>query len=229
MPAAPTIVPIGGAGFSPAILQFVLDLCERPRPRVCFVPTASGDSSDYVVRFYEAFRDLDSVPSHVALHGTPEREAVRRQLLDQDAIYVGGGNTANMLAVWRLHGADVVLREAWEQGIVLAGVSAGANCWFEASTTDSFGPLSGLRDGLGFLPGSFSPHYDAEPERRPTYQRLVSEGFPAGFAADDGVALHFTRTELVEAVAAGAGSAFRVEPGPGGTARETALDLRRLG
>jgi peptidase E len=105
----------------------------------------------------------------------------------------------------------------------------GANCWFEACTTDSFGPISGLRDGLGFLAGSFSPHYDAEPERRPAYRRLVAEGFPPGFAADDAVALHFDGTELAEVVGAGDGGAYRVERGAGGEATERPLDVRRLG
>ena len=142
---------------------------------------------------------------------------------------MGGGNTANMLAVWRLHGVDDVLREAWEQGVVLCGTSAGGNCWFEACTTDSFGPIAPLRDGLGFLEGSFSPHYDAEPERRPTYLRLVADGFPPGYAAEDAVALHFRGRELVEAIAVGEGRAFRVERGAGGEAEETPLTPRRLG
>ena len=116
-------------------------------------------------------------------------------------IVVSGGNTANMLAIWRLHGFDQVLREAWEAGIVLTGGSAGLVCWFEACITDSFGPqLQEMRDGLGFLPGSACPHYDGEELRRPTYRRLIDEGFPAGIAADECVALHYEGTELVEVV-----------------------------
>ena len=155
-----------------------------------------------------------------------EVEDIRSFLLDQHLIYVGGGNTANMLAIWRLHGVDVVLREAWSRGIVLAGVSAGANCWFEACSTDSFGPhLAPLNDGLGFLAGSFCPHYDGELLRKPTYERWVAEGvLPAGYAADDGVGLVFRGIELTEAVSEVAGGrAFRVEPsGP------QALAVRRL-
>src|SRR5712691_9029579 len=126
---------------------------------------------------------------------------------------VAGGSTANLLAVWRVHGFDRVLREAWESGVVLTGWSAGMICWFEAGVTDSFGPqLAGMRDGLGLLPGSACPHYDAEAERRPTYQGLVGEGFPGGFAAEDLVALHFVDRELAEAVTARPdGRAFRVE------------------
>jgi peptidase E len=130
----------------------------------------------------------------------------------QDAIYVSGGNTANALAIWRVHGFDAILREAWEARIVLAGWSAGMICWFEAGVTDSFGPqLEGMRDGLGFLPGSACPHYDGEGERRPVYSRLVREGFPSGVAADDCVALRFDGTELAESVTSRDGSrAYRV-------------------
>ena len=138
---------------------------------------------------------------------------LRELALGQDAIYVTGGNTANALAIWRVHGFDAILREAWEAGVVLAGWSAGMICWFEAGVTDSFGPqLEGMRDGLGFLPGSACPHYDGEGERRPVYTRLVArEGFPAGLAADDCVALRFEGTELAEVVTSRAGSrAYRV-------------------
>jgi peptidase E len=157
-------------------------------------------------------------------------EDVAGLLLSQDVIYVGGGNTASMLAVWRAHGVDQVLREAWERGIVLCGMSAGANCWFECSTTDSFGPtLAALDDGLGFLRGSFCPHYDGEPQRRPAYELLISKGFPAGYAADDNAALHFSGTELVECVSSRAeASAYRVELVDGEVV-QTALETRLLG
>src|SRR5439155_19093128 len=137
--------------------------------------------------------------------------------------FVGGGNTANMLAIWRVHGFDEVLREAWEQGVVLCGSSAGMICWFEAGVTDSFGPqLEGMRDGLGFLRGSACPHYDDEENRRPVYRRLVDDGFPPGYAADSGVGLHFGGSELVEVVSPREGAtAYRIEPGS-----ETALEAR---
>jgi peptidase E len=130
-----------------------------------------------------------------------------------------------MLAIWRVHGFDVILREAWEQGIVLTGWSAGMICWFEAGVTDSFGPeLAGMRDGLGLLPGSACPHYDGEELRRPVYRRLVDEGFPPGYAADDGVGFHFVGTELVETVTSRDGATgYRVEPGA-----ETPLESRLL-
>jgi len=134
-------------------------------------------------------------------------------VLSQDVVYVGGGNTVNMLAVWRAHGLDTILRAAWEAGVILCGTSAGALCWFEGGTTDSMGTgLAPLHDGLGFLPGSFCPHYDSELERRPTYRKFVADGLPGGYAADDGVGLHFQGTQLVEAVSSRpAAQAFQVK------------------
>jgi peptidase E len=198
------IVAMGGGGFSdadPLIDDFVLGLTGVDSPRVCFVPTASGDASSYVERFYEAFTRRACRPTHLSLF-QPPYPAIGELLLSQDVIYVGGGSTANMLAVWRVHGVDDVLRKAWERGVVLCGVSAGAICWFEAGVTDSLSPgLAPMHGGLGFLSGSFCPHYDGEPERRPAYHRFVREGrLPGGLAADDGVALHFDGTELVEVV-----------------------------
>jgi dipeptidase E len=226
------IVALGGGGFSDedsSLDDFVLRLAEKARPKICFVPTATGESPSYILRFYAAFTARECAPSHLELFGTPERAKVRDQLLAQDVVYVGGGNTANMLAVWRLHGVDVALREAWEAGTVLSGISAGANCWFKASTTDSFGPIGPLDDGLGFVGGSFCPHYDVEPERRPTFLRLVGEGFPAGYAAENNVGLHFIGTELAEAVTSRpGGQAFRVELVDGEVV-ETPLATRALG
>jgi peptidase E len=222
------IVALGGGGFAedgdPALDDFVLGLAGRERPRVCFLPTASGDSADYVVNFYEAFRER-AEPSHLELFGRPRRD-IRDFLLAQDVVYVGGGNTANMLAIWRVHGVDRILREAWVRGIVLTGMSAGSICWFEAGVTDSFGVELAALECLGFLPGSNCPHYDSEEQRRPTYRGLVRSGeLPPGLAVDDGVGLHFVDTELAEAVSArdGAG-AFRVERG-----EETPLTVRALG
>jgi dipeptidase E len=149
----------------------------------------------------------------LSLFSRDERDP-RAVILEHDAIFVSGGNTANLLAIWRVHGADASLREAWTRGAVLMGSSAGMICWFECSVTDSFGPLAPLRDGLGLLSGSACPHYDGEPERRPTFTRLVQqEGFPPGHAADDAAALHFSGRELVEAVATRPGaSAYWVGP-----------------
>ena len=218
---------MGGGGFmmdpgSP-LDDHLLSLSPERRPRVCFVPTPAGDRDPVIAAFFEVFAARDCEPSCLRLWGTPERPAER--LADQDVIYVSGGNTANALALWRLHGVDRALQEAWERGAVLGGVSAGANCWFDSCVTDSFGPKLGpLLDGLGLLPGSFCPHYDGEPRRRAVYTELVANGFPAGYAADDGAALHFVGTELREVVASRDGAfAYRVEPGT-----ETPLEPRRL-
>jgi dipeptidase E len=233
-----TIVALGGGGFSDEgaatpLDEHILDLAReargRERPRACFVPTASGDAEGYIARFYAAYaRRSEAAHLQLFRRTVPDLE---RFLLEQDIIYVGGGNTANMLAVWRVHGLDRILRRAWDEGIVLTGLSAGSICWFEGGTTDSFGALAPLRDGLGFLPGSNSPHYDGEPERRPTYQRLVAAGdLPAGYAADDGVGLVFHETELAEIVSERADArGYRVERGPDGGAVETGLETRVVG
>ncbi len=179
---------MGGGGFSmddPLLDRYVLELVDAGRPRVCFIPTASGNVATYVVRFLDAFPASSFAPTYMDLFDRRTAD-IGSFLGEQDLIYVGGGNTANMLAIWRLHGVDVALRTAWEAGVVLCGVSAGANCWFEASTTDSFlaGHADPLHDGLGLLPGSFCPHFDSEPERRPRYLELVATGeLPGGTRA----------------------------------------------
>jgi dipeptidase E len=201
------IVAMGGGGFSdddPRLDRYVVELAGTSSPRVCFVPTASGDAAAYVERFEDACTSRGWTPSVLTLFDRHVAD-VAAFLGEQDVIYVGGGNTANMLAVWRIHGVDAALRAAWESGVVLCGVSAGANCWFGASTTDSYGigRADALGDGLGFLAGSFCPHYDGEPERRPSFHRLVASGaLPAGIACDDFAAVHFSGTQLVEAIAA---------------------------
>ena len=201
------IVAMGGGGFSdddPRLDRYVVELAGTSSPKVCFVPTASGDAAAYVERFEDACtsRRVDPVGADAL---RPARRRRRAFLGEQDVIYVGGGNTANMLAVWRIHGVDAALRAAWESGVVLCGVSAGANCWFEASTTDSYGlgRADALGDGLGFLAGSFCPHYDGEPERRPSFHRWSRRArLPGGIACDDFAAVHFSGTQLVEAIAA---------------------------
>jgi dipeptidase E len=193
--------------------DYFLALAGGGRPRVLFVPTAVADDAEATLRVYEQLGDRAQV-SHVSFFPWPPRD-LREHALAHDVIYVSGGNTANALAIWRAHGFDAILRQAWEDGIVLTGWSAGMICWFEASVTDSFGPeLDGMRDGLGFLAGSACPHYDGEERRRPVYTSLVADGFPPGLAAEDCVALRFDGTELVEVVTARAGSrAYRVTSG----------------
>jgi dipeptidase E len=201
------IVAMGGGGFSmepenPLLDEFVLSLARSARPRVCFLPTASGDSERYVARFYRAFAALDCRVSDLQLFSRTIGD-LRSFVLTQDVLYVGGGNTANLLAVWRAHGLDELIAEAWTEGVVLCGVSAGMNCWFAESVTDSFDlvQLAALDDGLGLLAGSCCPHYDGEAQRRPTFHRLIAAGeLTDGLAADDGAALVFNGTELAEVV-----------------------------
>ena len=214
-----TIVACGGQ--TRPLIGWLLGLTGKDDPRVCILGTATGDWS--VLAYYETFYAHRCRPSHVALFGIP-RPDWREHLLSRDLIFVGGGNTASMLAVWRAHGVDQVLREAWERGIVLAGGSAGAICWFEAGVTDSFrAELDGL-ECLGWLPGSCCPHYDGEEQRRPAYARLLADGFPPGIAIDDFAAVRFEGTELTEVVAADEGAgAYRVD-----RVSETPLPVRRL-
>ena len=235
------IVAMGGGGFSmepdnSLLDDFVLSLSTRRPARVCFVPTASADAATYLVRFYRAFAER-AVATDLTLFDAPSlprRPAATGELdayvAEQDIVYVGGGSTANLLALWRAHGLDRVLRDAWMRGTVLCGVSAGMLCWFRGGVTDSFGRLDGLADGLGLLDASACPHYDGESERRPTYHRLIGDGvLGAGYAADDGVALHFRGPELVEPVASVRdAAAYRVEL-VDGEAVEARLDARYLG
>ena len=214
------IVAFGGDPY-PAYLN-VLDLV-GPSPRVLYVGTAAAEDPSFALLAYDQLADRSHV-SRLEFFPWPPKDT-RELVLSQDVIVVGGGNTANMLAIWRAHGFDVLVREAWEKGIVLAGWSAGMICWFEAGVTDSFGPqLEGMRDGLGLLPGSACPHYDGEELRRPIYRKLVDDGFPPGYAADDGVGLHFVGTELAQVWTVREGAtAYRVEPGG-----ETALPARLI-
>lgn len=201
------IVALGGGGFSDDPLsaagrrldQVLLDATGKPRPSVCWIGTASGDAEGYALKFRRAFEgraDLDEL----SLFTRPRHPHLREFILGFDAIYVGGGSAANLLAVWRVHGLDVILREAWQRGVVLGGISAGMICWFETPMTDSFG--DGLRPltGLGLLPGSARPHTGNAAELAAYADAVRSGEVPPGYGADDGVALVFEGTELVEAV-----------------------------
>jgi dipeptidase E len=207
------------------LIPYILGLTEKDDPAVCCVATAMGDAPESFLRFYETFGAHRCRPSHIRLFGIPT-PGWREHLLAQDVIFVGGGNTANMLAVWRVHDVEPVLREAWEQGVVLSGGSAGAICWFERGVSDSFREeLDGI-ECLGWLAGSCCPHYDSEPARRPAVERLLREGFPPGVAIDDHAAVRFSGTAVAEVVSAVAGAgAYRFEPGDTGV-RETPLSVR---
>ncbi len=208
----------------PALIAHALTLSGAPAPRVCVLNTANGDDPAAYLRMYARLSQQHARPSHLQLFPMPNVADPEDLLLSQDVIFVGGGSVANMLAVWRVHGLDRILRRAWAEGIVLAGVSAGAICWFAGGTTDSFGPeLRPFTDGLGLLAGSFCPHYSAEPLRRPAYQALVADGtLAAGIACDDGTGAHFADDDLAAIVADSPGvTGYRVRPdGHGGCAEE---------
>jgi dipeptidase E len=211
--------------------DYVLSLTGARRPRICFLPTASGDADHYVVRFYRRF-STHCEASHLSLFrrdqgGQGVEDDLAAHLLSQDLIYVGGGNVVSMLGVWRAHGLDDVLRRAWRKGVVLCGPSAGSLCWFEEALSAFHGPPRRVR-GLGLLPYSNCVHYDAEPARRAEYHGLVGDGMRSGFAADDGVALHFKGTRLERVVSSRAdGSAYRVEQ-VGQEVVETSLEVCHL-
>jgi peptidase E len=199
-------------------------------PKICFVGTAGGDNAASITGVYSAL-SARFRPSHLELFGMPNVDDVRGHLLAQDVVWVGGGSVANLLALWRLHGWDAHLREAWEAGVVLGGVSAGSLCWHVGGTTDSFGPtLRPVTNGLAFLPHSNGVHYDSEAQRRPLYHSLVADGtLPDGYATDDGVGLVYRGADLVEAVADRADClAYRVRRTPDGSVEETVIEPRRL-
>jgi dipeptidase E len=211
------------------LVQYFLRQTRKKKPKVCFIGAASGDAEAYRLRFYAGFGRFGCILTHLPLFARTPRD-LESFVLEQNAIFVGGGNTRSMLAVWRDWGLDAHLRAAWERGVVLGGASAGAICWFEQGLTDSIaGPLTSL-DCLGWLPGSCCPHYDSEPLRRPTYRRLVARGaIGDGVAADDGVALHYVDGKLVRAVASRRrAKAWRVRKS-GPRAVEKALRTRYLG
>jgi peptidase E len=237
----PTILATsGGAVASPRLrwevgplTEFALDLTgvHGRAPKVCYVGTASGDNPALISSFYDAalLRGLNA--SHLSLFPMPNLPDPREHLLNQDMIWVWGGSVAGLLAMWELHGLGEIMREAWQAGVVLTGVSAGSICWHSGGTTDSFGPeLRPITNGLGLVPFSNGVHYDNEEQRRPVYQRLIADGTLAnGYATDDGVGVLYRGTEFVEAVSEVKGaSAYFVERTETGNALETELPTRHL-
>jgi dipeptidase E len=198
---------MGGGGFTmepenPALDDFILGLAEGTKmPKICLLPTASGDGEAQIRQFHATFGARNCEPSHISLFRLGSRPIpLRETLLAQDIIYVGGGSMLGLLAVWRALGLDVILREAWESGVVMAGLSAGAMCWFEWGVTKSLGHPA-PSPGLGFLPGSMSVHMDGEPTRLPICRAAIADGtIPPGYAADDGVGLLFTGAELTDVI-----------------------------
>jgi peptidase E len=229
------ILAMGGGGFTmqertPALDRLVLTLTGKPVPKVCFLPTASGDPREQTTRFYERFGSWPCEPSILSLFNLGrDRIDPIKHLLSQDAIYVGGGSMRNMLAVWREHGVDQAMRAAWESGVVLTGLSAGAMCWFASGITMSGGAPEPVV-GLGLLPGSLSVHLDGQPERRPVYRAAVAAGdLPSGYAVDDCAALVFHGVQLTACVASRPGArVLRVQADGAGGADERELAVRVL-
>lgn len=205
------IVPMGGGGNCDGAARFLTGLTGRERPRMLYIGTASAENPREALGMHDRFGGLAQV-SRLEFFPWPP-EDLRSTILDQDLIFVGGGNSANMLAIWRLHGVVELLREALDAGVVLSGSSAGGLVWFESGVTDSFGPQLERTDYLGFLAGSFCPHWNDEPQRRPRYHELLKEGaLPAGYAADAKVGMHFVNGELQEVVACDEGTgAYRLD------------------
>ena len=227
------IITFGGLrpsrGKTHPLIDYVLSLSKKDRPRIGFIPTATGDSAPSIVAFYDRFPASRSERSHLSLFNRTIDD-IEGYILGQDIIMVGGGNTANMLATWRVHGVDVALEKAWNAGVIMCGGSAGSLCWFECGTTDSFNlyKLEPLHDGLGFLSGSHCPHYDGEAQRRPLYHHLISEGFPAGYAVDDDAAIHFVGTDVHGVISSREGAGAYYVQKTGNEVIETALETTVL-
>ncbi|HEY4194674.1 MAG TPA: Type 1 glutamine amidotransferase-like domain-containing protein [Mucilaginibacter sp.] len=199
------IIAMGGGGFSmepdnPLLDQYIIEQARKTNPSVCFFPHATDDAVRYVFNFYNAFTRLNARPTYLSLF-TPPTADLESFILEQDVIYVGGGNTKSMLALWREWNLDDILYKAYQAGVVLAGLSAGANCWFREFSTDSIPGKLGVLPGLGFIDTSFCPHYDGESERRPSLHHLINENLMIpGYAADDGAAAHFIDDRLFQAI-----------------------------
>ena len=198
------IIAIGGGGFgrSPGeglIEKYILDQSEKNDPKICFIPTATGDNEAYKVNYYSTFSKLHCSPSHLDLFKrTPN---LKDLILKQDIIFVGGGNTKSMLAVWKDWGLDLLLKEAYEKGVIMSGVSAGAICWFDQGVTDSWAEDLKIMDCLGFIEGACCPHYDEEPQRKPSLNKFITEKtLKSCYAVDGGCALHIEDEEEFKSV-----------------------------
>ena len=204
MPNSRNIIAIGGGGFGAypgqgIIENYILKQTKKKNPRICFIPTATGDNEAYKVNFYSTFTRLDCRPSHLDFFKrTPE---LKNFILNQDAIFVGGGNTKSMLAVWKEWGLDKILKKAYKDGIVMSGVSAGAICWFQNGITDSWASSLKIMPCLNFIKGTCCPHYDEEPERRPAVKKLLqSNKIKDVFAVDGGAALHIKDEKIFKSI-----------------------------
>ncbi|MEU4421925.1 peptidase E [Actinoplanes sp. NPDC024001] len=215
-----------------AIHYFAAELANaREAPKICVLNQATGDPEAQIGAAYAAFAGSEFAMSHLQLFPMPNVDDIRAHILAQDIVWVGGGSVANLCAVWRVHGLDEILYEAWQAGVVMAGVSAGSICWHTGGTTDSYGlQLREFTDGLGWLPYSNGVHYDAEEQRRPKMHELIGRGvLPDGYATEEGAGLVYRGTTLAEAVADREGAlAYELRRAPDGSVVETTLPTRVL-
>jgi peptidase E len=209
---------------NPLLDGYVLGLTGKDNPKVCFLPTASGDADHYIVRFYRTFCATGCHASHVSLFRRDSGvRDIEEHLLTRDVIYVGGGSVLSLLGAWRAHGLDAIIRRAWQAGVILCGGSAGSLCWFSSGVTAFHGEPQPY-EGLGLLPWSNCVHYDAEPQRDGAYRRLLLDGMDAGYAAEDGTALHFTGARLSRVVSSRpAARAYRMRAVGGRVERRTLM------
>ncbi len=228
------ILALGGHAFdrrpgNDAICDLIVELADSARPKVCLLPTASGDPEDQIARFKRSFGDRDCVPEVISLFRLGENPVdLREELLGQDVVYAGGGSMVNLIAIWRAHGLDVILRECWREGVLICGQSAGAMCWFQGGITSSQGEPS-VADGLGLLPGSACVHYLTEPVRRRRFLRAITAGeLEPGLGLEDQTGALFEDTRLAETISAREGAAVWEVIGQNGGAREVELRSRRL-
>jgi peptidase E len=234
MSTSRTILALGGHDFdrragNGAICDLIVELAASPRPRVCLLPTASGDPEDQITRFRRAFGGRDCAPDVISLFRLGKNPVdLRDELLSQDVIYVGGGSMVNLIAIWRAHGLDEILRECWRGGILICGQSAGAMCWFQAGITSSQGEPA-VAGGLGLLPGSACVHYLTEPARRRRFMRAIAAGeLEPGLGLEDQTAAIFEDTRLAGTISARDGAAVWEVSAENGNAREVELHSRRL-
>src|SRR3954451_18629058 len=229
------IVAFGGGGFSmerdnTLLDDYVLGLADKERPRVCFLPTASGDADHYVVRFYRAFDSARCQPSHVSLFRRDGGAAdIHQHVLASDIVYVGGGSVVSLLGAWRAHGLDTTLRLAWEQGTVMCGVRAGSLCWVDRPPSACHGAPQRV-EGMGMLPHSNCVHFDCECEREGAFREHLLDGMCAGYAAEDGAALHFAGENLASVVTSRPqAKAYRMRRTEAGRIERRALPATYLG
>ncbi|MCC7324013.1 MAG: peptidase E [Gemmatimonadaceae bacterium] len=231
IPAAPRKILIAGGGFGTPFIRYMAELTGKSRPRICYLPTASADAADGIIWFYRTCAPLNVHPFDQAsfIESLTQKEGWDEVLLSMDAIVVSGGNTLNQQAIWKAQGIDVVLRAAWDRGIVLGGASAGSLCWFEEGTTDSRPKALSIVKCLGFLQGSHSPHFDAEPGRRPLYHKLVGSGeMKPGYACDDDAGIYFEDNRVARVVSSRDGAKVYHVSVVDGVVRERVMEPDRI-